>query len=142
MWCVKKNRFPLFTYNVKKMSLYLWALLFVVFLLYGKEIMEKYDLTSFNITDPNSEDREIIIENLTKCKNIIEELESKIKKKEELESILKTLKCEEEDIKYDNEHKEDQLEALGDTIVCDELVKAIEGVTTNGKTKLQQGWKT
>ena len=29
--------------------------------------------------------------------------------------------------------------ALGDTIVCDELVKAIEGVTTNGKTKLQQG---
>ena len=30
-------------------------------------------------------------------------------------------------------------EALGDTIVCDELVKAIEGVTTNGKTKLQQG---
>ena len=28
---------------------------------------------------------------------------------------------------------------LGDTIVCDELVKAIEGVTTNGKTKLQQG---
>ena len=73
--------------------------------------MEKYDLTSFNITDPNSEDREIIIENLTKCKNIIEESESKIKKKEELESILKTLKCEEEDIKYDNEHKEDQLEA-------------------------------
>ena len=67
--------------------------------------MEKYDLTSFNITDPNSEDREIIIENLTKCKNIIEESESKIKKKEELESILKTLKCEEEDIKYDNEHK-------------------------------------
>ena len=37
--------------------------------------MEKYDLTSFNITDPNSEDREIIIENLTKCKNIIEESE-------------------------------------------------------------------
>ena len=30
-------------------------------------------------------------------------------------------------------------ETLGDTIVCDELVKAIEGVTTNGKTKLQQG---
>lgn len=29
--------------------------------------------------------------------------------------------------------------SLGDTIVCDELVKAIEGVTTNGKTKLQQG---
>lgn len=31
------------------------------------------------------------------------------------------------------------IEPLGDTIVCDELVKAIEGVTTNGKTKLQQG---
>lgn len=31
------------------------------------------------------------------------------------------------------------LVSLGDTIVCDELVKAIEGVTTNGKTKLQQG---
>ena len=30
-------------------------------------------------------------------------------------------------------------QTLGDTIVCDELVKAIEGVTTNGKTKLQQG---
>lgn len=33
----------------------------------------------------------------------------------------------------------DYARTLGDTIVCDELVKAIEGVTTNGKTKLQQG---
>ena len=86
-------------------------MLFVVFLLYGKEIMGKYDLTSFNITDPNSEDREIIIENLTKCKNIIEESESKIKKKEELESILKNLKVEEEKIKYDSENIEDKLKA-------------------------------
>ena len=30
---------------------------------------------------------------------------------------------------------------LGDTIVCDEFVKDIEGFTTNGKTKLQQGRK-
>lgn len=73
--------------------------------------MEKYDLTSFNITDPNSEDREIIIENLTKCKNIIEEAESKIKKKKKLESILKNLKVEEEKIKYDSENIEDKLKA-------------------------------
>ena len=33
----------------------------------------------------------------------------------------------------------ESINSLGDTIVCDELVKAIEGVTTNGKTKLQQG---
>lgn len=37
------------------------------------------------------------------------------------------------------QNKQNIEQALGDTIVCDELVKAIEGVTTNGKTKLQQG---
>ena len=38
-----------------------------------------------------------------------------------------------------DQNNQNHKQALGDTIVCDELVKAIEGVTTNGKTKLQQG---